>query len=41
MVVDELHNVIEEYYIIVQEKKDWQILLEESYIEVDLPIEEL
>ncbi|XP_015158901.1 uncharacterized protein [Solanum tuberosum] len=41
MVADELQKVIDEYNKIAQEKKDWQILLEASQIEVDLLIEEL
>lgn len=41
MVTGELHNVIDEYNTITQEKKVWQILLEASQIEVDLLTEEL
>ena len=41
MVIDELHKVIDEYNKLAQEKKDWQILLEASQIEVDLLTEEL
>ncbi|XP_049364757.1 uncharacterized protein LOC125829593 [Solanum verrucosum] len=40
-VADELQKVIDEYNKIAQEKKDWQILLEASQIEVDLLTEEL
>ncbi|XP_049365262.1 uncharacterized protein LOC125830085 [Solanum verrucosum] len=41
MVIDELQKVIDEYNKIAQEKKDRQILLEASQIEVDLLEEEL
>ncbi|KAH0755142.1 hypothetical protein KY290_025412 [Solanum tuberosum] len=41
MVADELQKVIDEYNKIAQEKKDWQVLLEASQIEVDLLMEEL
>lgn len=41
MVADELQKVIDEYNKIAQDKKDWQILLEASQIEVDLLTEEL
>ncbi|XP_049394650.1 uncharacterized protein LOC125858929 [Solanum stenotomum] len=41
MFTDELQKVIDEYNKIAQEKKDWQILLEASQIEVDILTEEL
>ncbi|KAH0665666.1 hypothetical protein KY285_026872 [Solanum tuberosum] len=41
MVADELQKVIDEYNKIAQEKKDWQVLLEASQIEVDLLTKEL
>lgn len=41
MVIDELHKVIDEYNKLAQEKKDWQILIMETHIQVDLLTEEL
>jgi len=41
MVTNELQKFIDEYNKIAQEKKDCQILLEASQIEVDLFAEEL
>lgn len=41
MIAEELQNVIDEYNKLFREKKDWQILLEASQIEVYLLQEEL
>lgn len=38
---DELPKLIDDYNKVTQEKKDWQILLEASLIEVDILGEEL
>ena len=36
IIIDELHKVIDAYNKVVQEKKEFHILLEASQIEVDL-----